>query len=306
MGARLRRHRRAPLKTIALAAALAVAAAAFGVLSADTHANGLSPKIGARVLSGTANGQDASFVVYLSDQADLSAAYRMKNQDARGWYVYRTLKAEAARTQAPIRAMLGSRGVSLPLVLGRERDRRRRATGRSSKTLAARPDVKAIEANDDSRTGSRTRTPQTRRAVARRHVEPGVSEVHAPDAVGARLHRAGHRHRRTRTPACAGRTTRSSRTTAAGTARPPTTTTTGTTRSTSGGGACAPNHTAALRRQRPRHPHDRHDVGRRRRRQPDRRRPGRQVDRLPEHGPGQRNARRPTPSASSSSSRRPT
>ena len=36
----------------------------------------------------------------------------MQNQNARGWYVYKTLKAEAARTQGPIQAMLASRGVS--------------------------------------------------------------------------------------------------------------------------------------------------------------------------------------------------
>ena len=36
----------------------------------------------------------------------------MKDQDARGWYVYRTLKREADRTQAPIRALLEAQGVS--------------------------------------------------------------------------------------------------------------------------------------------------------------------------------------------------
>ena len=47
-----------------------------------------------------------SFVIYLGDQADVSAASSMTDQDARGRYVYNTLKQHAARTQAPIKAEL--------------------------------------------------------------------------------------------------------------------------------------------------------------------------------------------------------
>ena len=65
---------------------------------ASSKSEGLKPitgytgKVENRVLSDSANGREASFVIQLSQQADLSAAYRMKDQDARGWYVYRTLK----------------------------------------------------------------------------------------------------------------------------------------------------------------------------------------------------------------------
>ena len=57
-----------------------------------------------------ANGKQASFTLLLNDQADLSKAYGME-EDARGWYVYRTLKRHAARTQAPIRAALEARNI---------------------------------------------------------------------------------------------------------------------------------------------------------------------------------------------------
>ena len=67
-------------------------------------------KISNRVLSDTANGKQASFTLLLNDQADLSKAYGME-EDARGWYVYRTLKRHAARTQAPIRAVLEARNI---------------------------------------------------------------------------------------------------------------------------------------------------------------------------------------------------
>ena len=72
----------------------------------------------------------------------------MKDQDARGWYVYRTLKRTADRTQAPIRGMLEAQGISYEsfwvanVII---------AHGRpccSSNTLAARPDVKVIESNN--------------------------------------------------------------------------------------------------------------------------------------------------------------
>jgi hypothetical protein len=47
----------------------------------------------------------------LSSQADVSAANSMKDQDARGWYVYRTLTEFADRTQAPLRGLLTAQGV---------------------------------------------------------------------------------------------------------------------------------------------------------------------------------------------------
>lgn len=68
-------------------------------------------KISSEVLQDTANGKSASFFVIMTDQANLSAAYGIKDQDARGWYVYNTLTQHANRTQAPLRAMLAARGI---------------------------------------------------------------------------------------------------------------------------------------------------------------------------------------------------
>ena len=69
-------------------------------------------KIAPEVLADTANGKSASVVILLADQADVSAAYAMKDQDARGWFVYNTLTQHAARTQAPLKAFLTARGSS--------------------------------------------------------------------------------------------------------------------------------------------------------------------------------------------------
>ena len=69
-------------------------------------------KIAPEVLADTADGKSASVVILLADQADVSAAYGMKDQDARGWFVYNTLTQYAARTQAGLQALLTARGAS--------------------------------------------------------------------------------------------------------------------------------------------------------------------------------------------------
>src|SRR5690349_17998150 len=70
--------------------------AAAGVPSLSLPSGrGLPPgKIERAVLEDTTNGKSASFVVLMAEQADLSAAYGMRDQDARGWYVYNTLTAQ--------------------------------------------------------------------------------------------------------------------------------------------------------------------------------------------------------------------
>ena len=69
-------------------------------------------KIAPQVLAETADGAIASVVILLADQADVSAAYEMKDQDARGWFVYNTLTQHAARTQVDLKTFLEAKGVS--------------------------------------------------------------------------------------------------------------------------------------------------------------------------------------------------
>lgn len=68
-------------------------------------------KIAPEVLAATADGGSASIVIMLAEQADLGAAYQIKDQDARGWFVYDRLTQHAARTQAALRGELEARGV---------------------------------------------------------------------------------------------------------------------------------------------------------------------------------------------------
>ena len=71
-----------------------------------------SGKIKPEVLAETANGKSASVVIFLTSQADVSAAYEMKDQDARGWFVYNTLTQHAARTQVDLKAFLTAHGIA--------------------------------------------------------------------------------------------------------------------------------------------------------------------------------------------------
>jgi subtilisin family serine protease len=167
-------------------AAASLAVAGFGALAGETHANGPSPKIDGSVLRATTGGASASFGVYLRDQADLTAAYAMKDQDARGWYVYRTLRDEAARTQAPIRELLDARGADYTSywaanMIVAHGDRA------LVDELAARADVHAIE--PDEKASGLEEVPllptplerlEANGPAAAATVEWGVNDVHAP------------------------------------------------------------------------------------------------------------------------------
>jgi serine protease AprX len=107
---------------------------------------GSPEKIDRWVIEQTALQGKAEFLVILSDQADLSAADRLRTKEEKGWYVYRTLFDKAKQTQKPIIAWLKSNGVefrsfyivNMIWVNG---------TMDVALSLAARPDVKRIDGN---------------------------------------------------------------------------------------------------------------------------------------------------------------
>jgi subtilisin family serine protease len=88
----------------------------------------------------------ADFIVYLHDQADLSAAYTIGDWAARGEYVYRTLADWATSQQRDLRQQLGGRGltyqpfwaVNAVLVHGSVAD---------AQAIAERGDVALVRAN---------------------------------------------------------------------------------------------------------------------------------------------------------------
>ncbi len=140
-------------------------------------------KIAPQVLSDTADGGSTSVVILLVDQADVSAAYDMKDQDARGWFVYKTLTQHAARTQIGLQEFLKSRGATYQsfwaanmLVATANRQ--------LVEQLAARSDVASVDSNRPTRwiedpTIANFR-PAPSKANAPDAVEWGVLNVNAP------------------------------------------------------------------------------------------------------------------------------
>ena len=88
----------------------------------------------------------SNFLVYLRDQADLSAAYSIADWRERGRYVYQTLAGWAAESQRGLRSQLGARGatyrpfwiVNAVLVHGTLAD---------AQAIAGRADVALVRAN---------------------------------------------------------------------------------------------------------------------------------------------------------------
>jgi hypothetical protein len=151
--------------------------------AAETRPIEIPSKIAPEVLVETTEGGSASIVILLADQADVSAAHQMKDQDARGWFVYNTLTQHAARTQAPLRAELEARGLSYQSfwaanMIVTMADRA------LIETLAARTDVARIDSNNAVRwieqpeVANFAVTPEG--ANAPTTAEWGVTNVNAP------------------------------------------------------------------------------------------------------------------------------
>jgi hypothetical protein len=135
---------------VALAAGITAPAVLGSSHQKASSRPGFTGKVQNLVLSDTANSNSASFAIELKAQADLSKAYTMKDQNARGWYVYKTLKADAAKSQAPLKAYLDSQGVNYRSFWVANVIFVHSGTRALVENLADRADVKQIEANDAS------------------------------------------------------------------------------------------------------------------------------------------------------------
>jgi serine protease AprX len=160
-----------------LAAVSGLIVAAGGVPS---FASDWSSKVAPRVLQETSRGATASFLVVMRSQPDVSAADSLSTKLAKGEFVYRTLRANADRTQAPVRALLDARGVAdeshflvnLIAVLRGDRS--------LVQTLAARPDVASIDVNDWVKSSILPTKPAILAPKAPNGVEWNITKVKAP------------------------------------------------------------------------------------------------------------------------------
>ena len=84
-------------------------------------AGGGTPAVDASVRETLARGKPADVLILLGAQPDLSPAQALPTKEARGRWVYETLRAAADRDQAPARRGAGARGRAVPPLLGRQR-----------------------------------------------------------------------------------------------------------------------------------------------------------------------------------------
>ena len=162
--------------------ALTLIALAAGAARANATA-AWTAKTDPALLAATADGATAEFLVVLDAQADLSGAARLGDKVARGRYAYETLTAVAARTQAPVRALLDARGATyraywVTNMLWVRGDRG------LVQTLAARPDVAHVYANIAQRVGLPEPSVTALKTVSE-GVEENITFVGAPEVWAA-------------------------------------------------------------------------------------------------------------------------
>jgi Subtilisin-like serine proteases len=108
-------HKKSTYRVLALFLAVGMLFSMLNIATTPVTAqSGTEPnleKVEAEVLDAISTKGEADFVIEMAEKADLSAAYAIKDWSERGWFVYNTLKETAARTQAPVIAVLKASGL---------------------------------------------------------------------------------------------------------------------------------------------------------------------------------------------------
>ncbi len=122
----------------------------------------------------------AEFIIFLAEQADLSAASRLPGKTEKGRYVYETLTAVAARTQTPVLQMLEARGIEhrafwVANMIGARGDLA------AVQALASRADVAHLYANPTVHLAAPDVAAEPKAPAAPAAIEWNITKVRAPD-----------------------------------------------------------------------------------------------------------------------------
>lgn len=137
--------------------------------------------VDAAVWEAVRSGRQADVLVVLREQGDLSAADSLSTREARGRYVYTTLRAVAQESQQELRAWLGGRGIrhrpfTIVNALALEADEA------LIRLLAARLDIDRIVLNPWVRGVPEPAVRTTPAASSAAGVEPNLVRINADDA----------------------------------------------------------------------------------------------------------------------------
>jgi uncharacterized repeat protein (TIGR01451 family) len=141
------------------------------------------------VLQDLAASGQAEFLIYMSEQADLSAALKLEGKTAKGRYVYEQLSRTARRTQGPVIALLQQAGAeyrpywAANLVWAR-------GGAALVQSLAQRPDVSRLYANPQIKNDLPPADRQPALASLKA-IEPNLTLVGAPLAWAAGIRGQG-------------------------------------------------------------------------------------------------------------------
>ncbi len=166
--------------SLALAAWLMVVALLPGAsLAQEAGAPAAVGKIDDVVLAALAQEGSASFIVLMAEQADLSPAYQLRSKEAKGRYVFETLRATAERSQASLLAELKARGVPFRSLYVVNAVTVLAGDLALAQELAGRADVARLVANPTVHEPLSEVEPASPDA-APAAIEPGVTDVNAP------------------------------------------------------------------------------------------------------------------------------
>jgi serine protease AprX len=101
-----------PTKRTRLVALLVLAIGMGAMPIVNAWSSSPRVEVSAMVMRDTDNGRSTKFMVVLKARADLRPAASLTTKEAKGRYVFDTMTALATRTQAPLRAVLDSLGVT--------------------------------------------------------------------------------------------------------------------------------------------------------------------------------------------------
>jgi serine protease AprX len=153
---------------------------AFAFFTFPLYGQDWKQKVSPSLLETTRNGQSTSFIVILSQQADVSGAKQIKTKKAKGEYVFQALKQTAHQSQKELIGYLKANNISYQSLLVINAIRIQDGNHQLIQTLASRPDVSRLLA-DQAISYAKPVEPVDGEIHNRTAIEWGIERINADD-----------------------------------------------------------------------------------------------------------------------------